>query len=130
MSLVVNPYSYFTDTNGNALNGYLYVGEVGKNAENYPIAIFYDNLFTTPAPNPLTVSAGYIYNSGTIAQIYASADYSIVVKKTDGSLVCSSLNETGMTNGAIANIDEMKNFVPPYDNYALNVLGYSEAGGS
>lgn len=128
MSLVVNPYSYFTDTNGNALNGYLYVGEVGKNAENYPIAIFYDALFTTPAPNPLTISAGYIYNSGTIAQIYASVDYSIVVKKTDGSLVYSSLNETGMTNGAIANVDEMKNFVAPYDNYVLNVLGYSEAG--
>ena len=123
MSLVVNPYSYFTDTNGNALNGYLYVGEVGKNAENYPIAIFYDALFTTPAPNPLTISAGYIYNSGTIAQIYASVDYSIVVKKTDGSLVYSSLNETGMTNGAIANIDEMKHFVAPYNNYALNVLG-------
>lgn len=103
MSLIVNPYAYFADGDGKPVTGNLYIGQAGKNAETYPIQVYYfDGVDTIPAPNPMPVSAGYIYNSGTATQIYtgAGSHYSIVLRKTDGSLVYSSLIETGAGYGA------------------------------
>jgi hypothetical protein len=107
MSLVVNPYAYFTDGDGEPVTGNLYIGEAGKNAENFPIAVFYFNgIDTIPAPNPVPVSAGHIYNSGTASRLYVGlTSYSTMLKKTDGSLVSSFLIEESYPPPSMAEVD-------------------------
>jgi Pectate lyase superfamily protein len=62
---IVDPYQFFTDRNGDALDGgYVYVGVAGQDPELSPQACFFDKALTIPATQPLRTIAGYIVNPG------------------------------------------------------------------
>lgn len=58
-ALRVNPFEYFTDTNGDPLDdGYIYVGVANLDPETNPISVFYDSALTIPVAQPIRTVAG------------------------------------------------------------------------
>ncbi|HEY4713611.1 MAG TPA: hypothetical protein VIH30_05170, partial [Aquirhabdus sp.] len=82
MSLLqINPYDYFTDTNGDPLDqGYIYVGKANFDPETNPITIYYDAEMKIPAPQPLRTTAGYISNPTSPKTFFTNENYSVRVK--------------------------------------------------
>lgn len=83
MSIImqINPFEFFTDTNGDALDsGYIYIGEVNKDPRQYPVAIYYDEALTIPAAMPLRTSNGYVVRNGSPTFLYINGNYSIRVE--------------------------------------------------
>lgn len=77
----LNPFSTFTELDGDALdNGYIYIGVAGQNPKQFPITVYWDELGTVPAAQPLRTNGGYITRSGKPAQIYVNSSYSILVE--------------------------------------------------
>jgi hypothetical protein len=61
------------------------------------VPVFFDAALTIPAAQPLRTINGYISNSGTPAQVYVnSANYSILVQDSKGTMVYSFPNGTGV----------------------------------
>ena len=88
MTLQVYQRSFFGDANGRPLEGKLYVGTANQDPETHAISCYWDSGFTTPASQPLTISAGYVMNGGSRAAVYVNADsYSIRVKTLAGVVV-------------------------------------------
>lgn len=84
-SEIENPYPFFTDRRGAALDlGYVYIGEEGKDPELFPIDVFWDEALTSPAVQPLRTEAGYIVNpdaGNSAAAVYFSGSaYSIRIR--------------------------------------------------
>jgi hypothetical protein len=78
--LKINPFEYFTDTNGDPLDaGYVYVGVANLDPITNPIAIYSDAAMTIPIAQPIRTINGYLDASGTPAVIYADGDYSVKV---------------------------------------------------
>lgn len=85
---IAAPYPIFTDTDGTPLNdGYLYIGEVSKNPETNPIAVYWDPDFKFPAAQPIRTSNGYPWRMGTPALLYADSQFSITVRNKKRDLV-------------------------------------------
>lgn len=83
MSIVmqINPFDFFTDTNGDALDaGYVWIGQPNLDPRQYPIVAYYDAALTIPAAMPLRTSNGYIARSGTPTFLYVSGNYSVLVQ--------------------------------------------------
>lgn len=94
---------FFADGSGRPLeNGKIYVGEVNKDPETFPIDCFWDADLSTPATQPITVSAGYIVNAGSRADVYfAERGYSIRIRDKNSALVDyipAAANDTVFTN--------------------------------
>lgn len=84
-----NPFSLFTDRKGDALDqGFIYVGEAGKDPELFPVDLFWDEDLTIPAAQPLRTVAGYIVNpdAGNSAAnaFFATGEISVRVKNRLG----------------------------------------------
>ena len=80
-TLKVNPFEYFTDTNGDPLDaGYIYVGGVNLDPETNPIGVYYDAALTIPVPQPIRTVNGYILNAGSPASLFVDGNYSIRVR--------------------------------------------------
>jgi hypothetical protein len=79
VTAIVYQRSYFADTNGAPLDsGKLYIGSANQDPETNPITCYWDSALTTPASQPLTITAGYVVNSGARAAVYVAAvDYSL-----------------------------------------------------
>ena len=93
---VANPYEIFTDINGEPLeNGFIYIGETGKNAIVYPIQVFWDSAFLYSANQPIRTIAGYASRNGTPGNLFINLgqypDYSIVIQNKRHELVYSNL---------------------------------------
>lgn len=88
MTQVGNPFGFYTDHDGSALqNGYIYIGQPDADPENYPLLAYWDAAFTSPAAN-IRTSNGYAINSGSLARIYVDAErYSIRVRNSLGEQV-------------------------------------------
>ena len=83
MSIImqINPFDLFTDTSGDPLDaGYIYIGEPNKDPRQYPVAAFYDNALTIPAPMPLRTTSGYIVRNGSPTFLYINGNYSVLVQ--------------------------------------------------
>ena len=68
MSIVMqlNPYDFFTDTAGDALDGgYIYIGQPNLDPRLYPVTVYYDEALTVPAAQPLRTASGYIGRNGS-----------------------------------------------------------------
>ncbi len=91
MSEVVNPFEYFVDTEGNALdNGRIYIGEPNLDAETNPKAIFSDPELTIPiTTQPVRTVLGVPYVAGAAAKIYTDGAASITVRQDNDVLVYS-----------------------------------------
>jgi len=97
---VLNPYGFFTDTDGTALDaGFIYIGTANTDPQSNPIAVFLDQAMTIPAAQPIRTLSGYPAQNGTPAKIFTNTDYSIMVKNKKGLLVFSSPSEnSGLLN--------------------------------
>jgi hypothetical protein len=85
-STVVYQRSFFADIGGLPLDsGSVYIGTAGADPEVSPIQCYWDAGLTTPATQPLSVTAGYIVNAGARAAVYVAAtDYSLRARNRAG----------------------------------------------
>jgi hypothetical protein len=85
------PFPVFADTDGQPLeNGYILIGQANLDPQGNPLAVYWDAALTIPAPQPIRTTGGYPSRSGTPANLYANADYSIRVLDKNGNLVYSA----------------------------------------
>ena len=91
MTEIVAPFQQFFDTSGAPLaNGAIYIGTANLDAQTNPIAVYWDEALTIPAPQPIRTLNGYPVWNGAPARIYASADnYSITVQNAQGRIMYS-----------------------------------------
>lgn len=88
MQQVKQPFVQITDLDGSPLqNGNLYFGTPNLNPETNPIAVYWDAAATQPAAQPIKTSNGYPVRNGTIADLYAPNNYSLVARDRKGSLI-------------------------------------------
>ena len=89
-----NPFNYFTDAAGGALDaGKIYIGIAGLDPVANPITMYWDAELTITAAQPIRTSGGYPVYLGSAATLYADkSDYSIKVESAVGVLIYSSLN--------------------------------------
>jgi len=94
------PFPIFSDRDGSPLeNGYIWVGTANVNPITNPIAVYWDAALTQPAALPVRTINGYPANSGTPGRLFTgSADYSLTVQDSKGSLVYSALTSTDGIN--------------------------------
>jgi len=92
LTQIAPPYPVFTDTDGKPLDyGYLYIGEINKASDVFPVAVYWDVNFTLPAAQPIRTRNGYPSADGiTPANLYTNSDFSILVKDKHGRLVIYS----------------------------------------
>lgn len=84
----INPFDFFVDADGDALDdGNVYIGEIYKYSPSFPVTVYYDELLTIPAPNPLKTSNGYIVRNGTPTFLYINGNYSVLVTDKNGQQV-------------------------------------------
>jgi len=90
---ITPPFNVFSGVDGLPLeDGNIYIGETGKDPETFPIAVYWDNTFTTPAAQPIKTIGGYPSRSGSPGRLYAQTDFSIKVEDKNGTLVYISLS--------------------------------------
>ena len=101
---IKNPYDYFSDLNGAALdNGKIYIGTAGLDAETNPKAAYFDAAGTVSAAQPIRTTDGYPSSGGAAREIYTSGDYSITVKNENDELIYSVTS--GNQDGPYAPLD-------------------------
>lgn len=100
--IVQPPFETFTDIDGQPLEaGFVWLGVANLDPQENPIAAFWDEALTIPAPQPLRTSGGYIFNSGTPARIFVGANsYSIRVMNKSGSQLYTLTNATSIDPNA------------------------------
>jgi hypothetical protein len=92
LNIVAPPYPVFTDRDGTPLeNGYVFLGEPGKDPETNPINVFWDSALTVPAVQPIRTVYGYLSRNGTPAKLYANDTVSMTVKNVKQEVVFTSL---------------------------------------
>ncbi|WP_151731101.1 SGNH/GDSL hydrolase family protein [Acinetobacter seifertii] len=91
---VTTPYPLFSDIDGTPLDaGFLYFGEAGKDAEQFPISIYWDEAKTQLATQPLRTRNGLIVNNGIFTNIYTDqSSCSVVVKNRSKDVVTKGNN--------------------------------------
>lgn len=82
MTIVTYPHEYISDLNGTPLDsGKMYLGTAAQDPETNPIQAYWDSGLTTPASQPITISAGYVVNAGARATVYVSPSaYSVRIR--------------------------------------------------
>ena len=94
---VIPPFKTFKDTDGTPLDaGYIYLGEVGLNAETNQVLAYWDEAQTIVAAQPIRTTGGYTVRNGTPSNVYTDDAYSILIKDKKGQLVYSA---TGLEGG-------------------------------
>lgn len=86
MGSVTYQRGYVADANGTPLDsGSLFIGEIDKDPEVFPIACFWDAALTIPAPQPIAISTGYVVNGGARAELYIAVEaYSLRLRNRSG----------------------------------------------
>ena len=92
MTEIVSPFQQFFDTSGRPLaNGAIYIGDANLDAQTNPIAVYWDEALTIPAPQPIRTLNGYPVWNGAPARLYANVvDYSITVRNAQNRLMYSA----------------------------------------
>jgi hypothetical protein len=85
------PFPIFTGIDGQPLeNGYVWIGVANLDPEGNPIAVYWDEALTIPAPQPIRTVSGYPARAGSPARLYVNSNYSIRVLDKNGTLVYSA----------------------------------------
>jgi hypothetical protein len=94
---ITPPFPVFTDKNGTPLeDGYVYIGVANLEPVTNPINVYWNNILTTSAVQPIRTLAGYPSYYGTPSRIYTGEiAYSIKVFDKNGNIVFSSPFNTG-----------------------------------
>lgn len=92
MTAIPNPIPYFTDLDGDPLDGgYIYVGIAGMDARTNPVATFWDNDLTIPAAQPIRTVNGYPLFQGRPAPFFITDDEaSITILQSNGVAVITN----------------------------------------
>lgn len=101
---ITSIYQQFKGLDGQPLeNGYIYIGIANQNPETAPLGIYWDYAMTQPAAQPLRTVNGYVYRSGTPANVFLASDYSQTVRSVNRSLVttCQSAAAAGDWGAAL-----------------------------
>ena len=98
MTEIVAPFAQFFDTSGAPLkNGAIYIGIANLDAQTNPIAVYWDEALTIPAPQPIRTLNGYPVWNGAPARLYVNAiSYSITVQNAQGRVMYSLQNATSV----------------------------------
>lgn len=84
-----NPYPQILNLQGTGLNdGDVYFGVAGQDPVDNPITVYWDADGLIPAAQPVPTSGGYLYRSGTPANVYINNQpYSIKVLDKNGAQI-------------------------------------------
>ncbi|MGS1071532.1 hypothetical protein [Burkholderia glumae] len=95
-SMVLNPIAFFTDTQGNPLQGgSVYVGVADTNPVTNPVTVYQDSGMTIPMTQPLRTVGGYVSLNGSPQPIYTNApSYSLMALDSRGDVTLSIANYT------------------------------------
>lgn len=89
---VDNPFPYFTDAEGNALeSGNIYIGVAGTDAKANPITVYWDDAKTVTASQPIRTIGGYPDNGGSPSNFFTGSDFSITIENEADVLIFSKL---------------------------------------
>lgn len=103
-------YPVFTELNGTPLeNGYIYIGEAGKNPVTNPITAYWDDGLLYPAAQPIRTLAGAPNRGGSPSAIFCNSEFSILVNDKNGNQVYYSA--TGIKNYTAATLEDRKNYI-------------------
>ncbi len=129
MSIVmqINPYEFFTDTNGDALDaGYIWVGEANKDPRQYPVTIYFDAAMTIPVAMPLRTSNGYIVRNGSPTFLYINGNYSIMVLDNRGRQIFYVPDFLMISTGMAVTSGDLANSTDPAKGAALvGMMGFN-----
>ena len=123
---ITAPYPVFTDLDGTPLDdGYIFIGEINKNPETNPIAVYWDPDLQFPAPQPIRTNNGYPWRMGTPATLYTDQGFSITIRNKKRDLVIyapTGLGANSLGTRQLNGDGETTNFVAPIPaTYALTV---------
>ena len=108
MLAIESPFPQFYDLDGSPLDtGYIYIGVENQNPETTPIAVYWDDALTQPAPQPIRTLNGMFDRNGSPAFLYAATNHSMTVKNKRGIRVftvqsSSTFNVAAQTDAKIA----------------------------
>jgi hypothetical protein len=87
-ALKINPFEYFTDSDGAPLDaGLIYIGVANLDPETNPISVYYDAALTIPVSQPIRTVNGYVLNSGIPASLFVGSNYSVRVRNKNAAQV-------------------------------------------
>lgn len=93
MYQITMPSPIFTNKDGDALTGYLYVGQAGVDPKTNPITVYYDYEGTKAAVQPIRIVNGYPTANGIyISGIFTNQQCSIAVQDNLGVTIEQDLN--------------------------------------
>ena len=96
MTNISQPYPFFTDKDGSPLSqGYIYIGEYGKDAETHQIPVFWDAEMTQPAAQPIRTIAGLPSNALAASGLFVAGGYSITTKDSSQVVVLNEQKNAG-----------------------------------
>lgn len=103
-TLKINPFEYFTDTNGDPLDaGYVYIGVEDLDPETNPISVYYDAALTIPVVQPIRTVNGYVLNAGAPASLFVASAYSARVRNKNAVQIYYAPSSTvGALNSQLA----------------------------
>lgn len=106
---VTTPYPLFSDIDGSPLNaGFLFLGESEKDAEQFPISVYWDEAKTELAEQPISTRNGFIVRENLPAKIYIEeTSCSITIKNRNGTTVqvVGSYDQLSTARGVKATLD-------------------------
>jgi hypothetical protein len=95
MLAIESPLPLFVGRDGLPLDaGYIYFGTVNLNPVTSPVTVYWDAAGTQPVAQPVRTSRGLIVRSGTPAKVYASGNFSMLVKDSSGTQVVYERNSS------------------------------------
>lgn len=90
---VSNPFPLVLNLQGTGLNdGDVYFGVAGQDPITHPKTVYWDIGGTDVAAQPIPTTGGYLYRSGTPANVYLDSVYSIKVLDKNGATVYYQAN--------------------------------------
>lgn len=103
MTMFLAPYTAIADIDGSPLDaGFIYFGEYGKNPESFPVPVFWDADFQTPAAQPIRTRNGYPVRNGSPCKIYLTkAEHSVVVKNKNLSTILAEIYNKGISSSVL-----------------------------
>lgn len=106
---VTTPYPLFSDIDGTPLDaGFLFLGESEKDAEQFPISVYWDEAKTELAEQPISTRNGFIVRENVPAKIYIEeTSCSITIKNRNGTIVqvVGSYDQLSTAKGVKAALD-------------------------
>lgn len=100
------PFPVFSNRSGLPIDdGNVFIGTAFMDAETNPIQVYWDSALTIPVYQPIKTSGGYLYQNGTISNVFVSGDYSMTVRDKNETFVysCESVFDT-LGSGLVQNL--------------------------